>query len=164
MPGHSHGAPRDGLWRRVSLGGGRRLCFHSSSAEWTSNDWNRMMKHAAPFVFSLVLTFAFLLLLLAFRSLAIASKAIGLNLLSVGAAYGALVVVFSGLWRVPAALPVERRDHVMAADLHAGKAPDTARCEHRSARRRVSMARRGSTVRVRPEGSAKAPQAGLLSF
>jgi uncharacterized membrane protein YdfJ with MMPL/SSD domain len=53
-----------------------------------------MMKHAAPFVFSLVLTFAFLLLLLAFRSLVIASEAIGLNLLSVGAAYGALVVVF----------------------------------------------------------------------
>ena len=38
--------------------------------------------------------FAFLLLLVTFRSVVIAAKAIVLNLLSVGAAYGVLVAVF----------------------------------------------------------------------
>ena len=41
-----------------------------------------------------VLVFAFALMLVAFRSLVIAAKAIVLNLLSVGAAYGVLVLVF----------------------------------------------------------------------
>jgi putative drug exporter of the RND superfamily len=45
-------------------------------------------------VFAFVLTFAFLLLLVSFRSLVIAAKAIALNLLSVAAAYGVLVAVF----------------------------------------------------------------------
>ena len=49
------------------------------------------MKHAAPFVFAFVLGFAFILLLLTFRSLVIPVKAIVLNLLSVAAAYGVLV-------------------------------------------------------------------------
>jgi uncharacterized membrane protein YdfJ with MMPL/SSD domain len=41
-----------------------------------------------------VLLFAFALMLVAFRSLVVAIKAIGLNLLSVAAAYGVLVLVF----------------------------------------------------------------------
>ena len=41
-----------------------------------------------------MLLFAFTLMLVAFRSLVIAAKAIVLNLLSVGAAYGVLVLVF----------------------------------------------------------------------
>ena len=45
-----------------------------------------------------VLTFAFLLLLVAFRSLVVPIKAIVLNLLSVGAAYGVLVLVFQHHW------------------------------------------------------------------
>jgi len=49
-------------------------------------------------VFGFVLTFAFLLLLVSFRSLVIAAKAIVLNLLSVGAAYGVLVAVFQYGW------------------------------------------------------------------
>ena len=51
-----------------------------------------------PFVFSFVLGLAFLILLLTFRSLVIAVKAIILNLLSVGAAYGLLVLVFQKGW------------------------------------------------------------------
>ncbi len=47
-----------------------------------------------PFVFGFVLVFAFGLMLFAFRSLVIAVKAILLNLLSVAAAYGVLVLVF----------------------------------------------------------------------
>jgi uncharacterized membrane protein YdfJ with MMPL/SSD domain len=59
-----------------------------------SYDFNVQMKHAAPFVVAFVLGLAFILLLMTFRSLVIPIKAIVLNLLSVGAAYGVLVLVF----------------------------------------------------------------------
>jgi RND superfamily putative drug exporter len=49
---------------------------------------------AAPKVFGFVLGLSFVLLLLAFRSLVVPIKAIAMNLLSVGAAYGLLVLVF----------------------------------------------------------------------
>jgi RND superfamily putative drug exporter len=48
----------------------------------------------APYVFAFVLGLTLILLTIAFRSLAIALVAIVLNLLSVGAAYGLLVLVF----------------------------------------------------------------------
>src|SRR6266516_4182296 len=57
-------------------------------------DANGQMKHAAPFVFAFVLTLAFLLMLVTFRSVVVAIKAVLLNLLSVADAYGALVFVF----------------------------------------------------------------------
>jgi RND superfamily putative drug exporter len=59
-----------------------------------SRDWNDLMKSRAPIVFAFVLSLAFLLLLMTFRSIVIPIKAIILNLLSVGAAYGVLVEVF----------------------------------------------------------------------
>ena len=52
------------------------------------------MHARAPLVFAFVLGLAFLLLLLTFRSIVIPLKAIALNLLSVGAAYGVLVWIF----------------------------------------------------------------------
>jgi RND superfamily putative drug exporter len=60
----------------------------------SSKDFNDTMKSHAPLVFAFVLSAAFLLLLVTFRSLVIPIKAIILNLLSVGAAYGVLVWVF----------------------------------------------------------------------
>jgi RND superfamily putative drug exporter len=62
------------------------------TAEW--KDSTDQMKSKLPLVFAFVLLFAFALMLFAFRSLVIAVKAILLNLLSVGAAYGVLVLVF----------------------------------------------------------------------
>src|ERR1041384_3423830 len=59
-----------------------------------SKDWNDLMKARAPLVFAFVLTLAFVLLLVTFRSLIIPIKAIVLNLLSVAAAYGVLTWVF----------------------------------------------------------------------
>jgi RND superfamily putative drug exporter len=59
-----------------------------------SHDFNERMKHRAPLVFGFVLGLAFLLLLVSFRSIVVPLKAIGLNLLSVGAAYGVLVWIF----------------------------------------------------------------------
>jgi uncharacterized membrane protein YdfJ with MMPL/SSD domain len=52
------------------------------------------MKSWLPLVVGFVLLFAFGLMLVAFRSLVVAVKAIVLNLLSVAAAYGLLVLVF----------------------------------------------------------------------
>ena len=59
-----------------------------------SRDFNDSMKAHAPYVFAFVLTLAFVLLLVTFRSIVIPIKAIVLNLLSVGASYGVLVLVF----------------------------------------------------------------------
>ena len=62
------------------------------------DDFNSSLKSHLPFVFAFVLTMAFVLLLVTFRSLVIPVKAIVLNLLSVGAAYGLLVTVFQKGW------------------------------------------------------------------
>ena len=51
-------------------------------------------------MFAFVLGLAFLLLLVMFRSIVIPFKAIGLNLLSVGAAYGVVVMVFQWGWGI----------------------------------------------------------------
>jgi putative drug exporter of the RND superfamily len=59
-----------------------------------TKDFNDLMKHNAPIVFAFVLSLAFLLLLVTFRSIVIPIKAIALNLLSVGAAYGILTWIF----------------------------------------------------------------------
>ena len=59
-----------------------------------SKDFSDKIKAVAPLVFGFVLLFAFGLLLFAFRSLVIAATAIVLNLMSVAAAYGVLVLVF----------------------------------------------------------------------
>lgn len=62
------------------------------TAAWTDSADD--MKSNLPPVIAFVLLFAFGLMLVAFRSLVIAVKAILLNLLSVVAAYGVLVLVF----------------------------------------------------------------------
>jgi uncharacterized membrane protein YdfJ with MMPL/SSD domain len=62
------------------------------TAEW--KDQKDELKSKLPFVVAFVLLFAFALMLVAFRSIVVAIKAIVLNLLSVGAAYGVLVLVF----------------------------------------------------------------------
>jgi len=59
-----------------------------------SKDFNDVMRSHLPLVFGFVLTLAFILLLVTFRSLVVPIKAIVLNLLSVGAAYGVLKLVF----------------------------------------------------------------------
>jgi uncharacterized membrane protein YdfJ with MMPL/SSD domain len=60
----------------------------------SSVDFNTLLGERVPLVFAFVLGMAFLLLLVSFRSLVIPLTAIGLNLLSVGAAYGVVVWVF----------------------------------------------------------------------
>jgi RND superfamily putative drug exporter len=57
-------------------------------------DGSDLIAAYTPWVIGLVLTMSFLLLLLAFRSLVIAVQSIIMNLLSVGAAYGLVTLVF----------------------------------------------------------------------
>src|SRR4051794_895901 len=59
-----------------------------------SKDFNDQLSRHLPLVFAFVLGLAFLLLLVTFRSIVVPLKAIVLNLLSVGAAYGVLVWIF----------------------------------------------------------------------
>jgi uncharacterized membrane protein YdfJ with MMPL/SSD domain len=61
-------------------------------------DFTHQLKHGLPYVIVFVLLLAFVLLLVAFRSIVVPLKAIVLNLLSVGAAYGVLVLVFQHHW------------------------------------------------------------------
>jgi RND superfamily putative drug exporter len=69
---------------RVLIGGGPAIHFDS---EEIIDFWT-------PLVFAFVLGLSFILLMLAFRSLVVPAKAILMNLLSVGATYGMLVLVF----------------------------------------------------------------------
>ncbi|HET9739639.1 MAG TPA: MMPL family transporter [Solirubrobacteraceae bacterium] len=59
-----------------------------------SKDFLDTMKSHLPIVFLFVLSMAFILLLVTFRSIVVPIKAIILNLLSVGSAYGILTLVF----------------------------------------------------------------------
>jgi uncharacterized membrane protein YdfJ with MMPL/SSD domain len=60
----------------------------------SSEDFASQLTSRLPLIFAFVLGLAFLLMLVTFRSIVIPIKAIILNLLSVGAAYGVLVLVF----------------------------------------------------------------------
>ena len=61
----------------------------AGSADFSSN-----LSSKLPLIFAFVFGLAFLLMLVTFRSIVIPIKTIALNLLSVGAAYGVLVLVF----------------------------------------------------------------------
>jgi uncharacterized membrane protein YdfJ with MMPL/SSD domain len=65
------------------------------SGDTASNvDWQDSLESHLPLVFGFVLTLSFLLLLVTFRSVVVPMTSIALNMLSVGAAYGLLVLVF----------------------------------------------------------------------
>ena len=69
------------------------------SGETASNaDFNAVIDTYTPIVIAFVLGLSFLLLMLAFRSLVVPLKAILMNLLSVGATYGLLVLFFQEGW------------------------------------------------------------------
>jgi RND superfamily putative drug exporter len=63
-----------------------------------TRDFTDQLTARLPWVFCFVLGLSFLVMLLTFRALAVALTAIVLNLLSVSAAYGLLVLVFQGGW------------------------------------------------------------------
>jgi uncharacterized membrane protein YdfJ with MMPL/SSD domain len=63
-----------------------------------TEDFAQVISERLPLVIAFVLGLAFLLMLFTFRSLVVPIKAIVLNLLSVGAAYGVLVMAFQWGW------------------------------------------------------------------
>jgi putative drug exporter of the RND superfamily len=69
-----------------------RVLVTGESAE--SVDYFQLTDRWLPILIAFVLTLSFMLLTVAFRSIVVAAKAIVLNLLSVGAAYGVLILVF----------------------------------------------------------------------
>ena len=71
---------------------------YTSGEAAATGDFNDAMIGNLPYVFAFVLSASFLLLLVTFRSIVIPVKAILLNLLSVGSAYGLLVLVFQNDW------------------------------------------------------------------
>jgi uncharacterized membrane protein YdfJ with MMPL/SSD domain len=63
-----------------------------------SKDFRDQLSSRLPLIFGFVFALCFILMLVTFRSIVIPIKAILLNLLSVGAAYGALTLVFQKGW------------------------------------------------------------------
>jgi uncharacterized membrane protein YdfJ with MMPL/SSD domain len=77
-----------------TVGGINGLTVDVSGNAAQSKDFRDLLVQRLPLIFSFVFALAFLLMLFTFRSIVIPIKAILLNLLSVGAAYGVLVQVF----------------------------------------------------------------------
>jgi len=67
--------------------------FVGGDAAWTA-DYVGVINSRTPIIFAFVLGLSFIVLMLVFRSIVVPLKAIIMNLLSVGAAYGLLVLVF----------------------------------------------------------------------
>ncbi|MGW5721494.1 MMPL family transporter [Amycolatopsis sp. NPDC003865] len=66
-----------------------------------AHDFTAQVLARAPYVFGFILLLAFVLLLAVFRSVAVPAVSILLNLLSVGAAYGVLTLVFQNGFLAP---------------------------------------------------------------
>ena len=86
------------LRNRVAAGhawqGARASATQSPGTTANNYDDIAALHSRTPLVLAVVAVLAFLLLLLAFRSLAIPLVSVGLNLLSVGAAYGLVTLIF----------------------------------------------------------------------
>ncbi len=82
----------------ATIGGVPGVKAQVAGATAGAKDFNDSMKSHLPAVFAFVLTVTFLLLLITFRSIVIPLTAIVLNMLSVGAAYGVLALVFQHSW------------------------------------------------------------------
>lgn len=92
--------------------GGGRPAVHVGGVTPTNIDFSRVLSEKLPLFIAIVVVLAFLLLVAVFRSLLIPLVAAVMNLLSVGAALGALNAVFTWGWglsllNVPVAGPVD---------------------------------------------------------
>ncbi len=78
----------------AALGKVRGISYAVTGSTASRLDYRTALRSASPVVFGIVAALAFVLLLMAFRSLVIPLVSIGLNLLSVGAAYGLITLIF----------------------------------------------------------------------
>ncbi|HEY3882333.1 MAG TPA: MMPL family transporter [Trebonia sp.] len=77
---------------------GTSLAVHVGGVTATNNDFSHVLTDKLPLFIAVVVILAFLLLMAVFRSLLIPLAASAMNLLSVGAAFGALNAVFNWGW------------------------------------------------------------------
>ena len=82
----------------VTDGSGLDVLVTGSTA--SSIDFSDYLGQRIPYFFAAVLTLSFLLLMMVFRSLLVPLKAVVMNLLSIGGAYGIVVAVFQWGWGV----------------------------------------------------------------
>ena len=78
----------------ATVGGNPGVTVNVTGDAAASKDFRDQLVDRLPLIFAFVFALAFLLMLVTFRSIVIPIKAIVLNLLSIGAAYGVLVLVF----------------------------------------------------------------------
>jgi uncharacterized membrane protein YdfJ with MMPL/SSD domain len=78
----------------ATLGGVPGVTVNVSGSAAQSKDFRDQLVDRLPLIFAFVFALAFALMLVMFRSIVIPIKAIVLNLLSIGAAYGILVFIF----------------------------------------------------------------------
>jgi RND superfamily putative drug exporter len=81
-----------------TLGRVRGLSFAVTGNTAIGYDWGTTLRTRTPIVFAVVAGLAFLLLMIAFRSVPLPLVSIVLNLLSVGAAYGVITLIFQDGW------------------------------------------------------------------
>jgi uncharacterized membrane protein YdfJ with MMPL/SSD domain len=81
-----------------TVGGVPGVTVNVTGAAASSTDFRDQLKNRLPLIFGFVFALTFIIMLFTFRSIVIPIKAILLNLLSVGAAYGVLVLVFQEGW------------------------------------------------------------------
>ena len=82
----------------ATLGGVDGVSAEVSGDAAQSKDFRDQLTSRLPMIFGFVFALTFVLMLVTFRSIVIPIKAILLNLLSVGAAYGVLVLCFQEGW------------------------------------------------------------------
>ncbi|MFI9642218.1 MMPL family transporter [Micromonospora sp. NPDC051925] len=82
----------------AALGGIPGVEYAVGGGVAASEDYARHISEKLPLVMAFVLALTFLVMIWTFRSVVVAFTAILLNLLSAGAAYGLLVLVFQGSW------------------------------------------------------------------
>jgi uncharacterized membrane protein YdfJ with MMPL/SSD domain len=81
-----------------TIGGIEGVTVNVTGDAASSKDFRELLQDRLPLIFAFVFALAFLLMLFTFRSVVIPVETILLNLLSVGAAYGVLVLVFQEGW------------------------------------------------------------------
>lgn len=77
---------------------GTGLVAHVGGETATNIDFSNVMARRLPYFLAGVLALSFLLLMMVFRSMVVPLKAVFMNLMSIGAAYGAMVAVFQWGW------------------------------------------------------------------
>jgi RND superfamily putative drug exporter len=90
---------RSAVIPRATAGTGVRILVGGETA--AGIDASAQLSQRLPIVIGLVILLSVILLMVAFRSVAIPLKAAAMNLLSIGAAYGAIVAVYQWGWLAP---------------------------------------------------------------